>query len=143
MSKSNISISTRRFVENRAKGYCEYCQSHKDCSTSSFNVEHIIPSFLDGTDDIENLAYSCGGCNGFKFTKINATDSVSEQLVSLFNPRLQSWNDHFAWDAASIYIIGKTPVGRATIDALKMNRLPLINLRKAMVLLGIHPPSLE
>jgi hypothetical protein len=143
MRKTNLPQSVRRFVENRAKGYCEYCLSHKDCSTSPFNVEHIIPSFLNGSDDLENLAYSCSGCNAFKFTKINVIDPVSEQLVPLFNPRVQPWNDHFTWDAAAIYIIGKTPIGRATIEALKMNRPPLINLRKAMVLLGIHPPPLD
>lgn len=141
MSKSNLPAATRRFVSDRANGYCEYCRSHEDCGTGPFNVEHIIPAFNEGTNDVENLAYSCNGCNGHKFTKIFAFDPVSEQTVALFNPRTQVWNEHFRWDETSTIILGHTPTGRATIEALKMNRGPLVNLRKAMVLLGIHPPA--
>ena len=30
MRKSDVTTATRRFVRDRAKGYCEYCRSHID-----------------------------------------------------------------------------------------------------------------
>jgi hypothetical protein len=140
MSKAHLPVPIRRFVRTRANGYCEYCLSHEDCGTGPFNMEHIIPPILGGTDEAENLAYACSGCNGHKFTKIAATDPVSEKTVPLFNPRTQIWSEHFCWDETAAFILGITSTGRATIQTLKMNRLPLVNLRKAMVALGIHPP---
>ena len=38
-------------------------------------------------------------------------------------------------------IIGLTPTGRATVEALQMNRRGLVNLRQALFALGKHPPS--
>ena len=141
MNKSGLPKSVRLLVSQRAKGYCEYCRSHEDYGTGPFNVEHIIPSSAGGGDHPENLAYSCSGCNGHKFTKLTAIDLVSEKEASMFNPRWQEWNQHFLWDETSMVILGLTPTGRATIDALKMNRIQLVNLRKALVLLGVHPPK--
>jgi hypothetical protein len=34
-----------------------------------------------------------------------------------------------------------TPVGRATVAALKMNRLMMLSIRQEEVLLGRHPPT--
>jgi 5-methylcytosine-specific restriction endonuclease McrA len=96
MTKSKISVIIRNYVRTRALGYCEYCKSPEDCGSVFFNIEHIFPTILGGTDDETNLAFSCGGCNGFKFTKIDAIDPISEQLVPLFNPRTQNWIDHFS-----------------------------------------------
>ncbi|MFM9950686.1 MAG: HNH endonuclease [Saprospiraceae bacterium] len=104
-------------------------------------MEHIIPSSAGGSDSLDNLAYSCNGCNAHKYIKTTAQDPVSETFVQLFNPRTQGWKEHFSWDETSTVILGNTPSGRATIEALNMNREPLIVLRKAMVLLGIHPPG--
>lgn len=141
MPKPALSIVIRRLVRDRANGYCEYCRSHEECGTGPFNVEHIVPGSQGGSDDDANLAYSCNGCNGHKFTKTAALDFVTEQVVLLFNPRTQIWNEHFRWDETATKILGQTPTGRATVDALKMNRNQLLNLRRAMVLLGIHPPT--
>jgi len=104
-------------------------------------VEHIVPVSTGGTDEKDNLAYACSGCNGHKFTKSVAWDAVSEQFAPLFNPRKQVWEAHFRWDETATVIIGQTPSGRATVEALHLNRVALLNLRHGMVLLGIHPPG--
>jgi hypothetical protein len=44
------------------------------------------------------------------------------------------------WDEGYLNIIGLTPVGRTTVEALKLNRIGVVNLRKLMILGGIHPP---
>lgn len=141
MSKMALPDVVRKFVRDRAHGYCEYCQSRDDCGTGTFAVEHILPYAHGGSDDPGNLGYACSGCNGHKFTKVVAWDPVSEKHVSLYNPRLEIWNEHFKWDETATMLIGQTPTGRATIVALQMNRVALVNLRGGMVLLGIHPPE--
>ena len=40
-------------------------------------------------------------------------------------------------------IVGQTPIGRATVEALKLNRQELINLRQLLIGAGEHPPELE
>ena len=39
-----------------------------------------------------------------------------------------------------LYIVGITPIGRATIDLLKLNRVNATNLRKLLKMAGLHPP---
>jgi hypothetical protein len=51
------------------------------------------------------------------------------------------WQEHFMWDETFTLIIGKTAVGRATVLALKLNRLQLRNLRRALIAIDEHPPE--
>lgn len=62
-------------------------------------------------------------------------------MVRLFNPRLQNWEEHFAWSQNFTHIVGLTPTGWATVTALKLNRQKLVNLRGALYLCGEHPPK--
>jgi hypothetical protein len=135
-----IPASIKRIVRSRAREYCEYCISPEGFSTYNFSTDHIIPPGKGGTDDPENLALACQGCNGYKYDKTEAEDPVSGDLVPFFNPRKDSWSVHFYWSEDYTEIIGKTPSGRTTVDALKLNREKLINLRKGLFRLGEHPP---
>lgn len=90
--------------------------------------------------NVENLALSCQGCNNHKYTKTTWHDPLTGEEVNLFNPRLQEWNDNFTWSADVTEILGTTVVGRATVDALKMNRPALQNLRSLLAEAGRHPP---
>jgi hypothetical protein len=62
-------------------------------------------------------------------------------LVRLFNPRHQTWQDHFAWIDSGTRIVGKTTVGRVTVTALQLNRPSLVQSRKIWVEAGWHPPE--
>jgi hypothetical protein len=88
----------RRTIVARAGGGCEYCRSPERFATQSFALEHIIPRSRGGAGTLDNLAFSCQGCNNHKYTKIDARDPASDEIVSLFHPRRQSWRDHFAWN---------------------------------------------
>lgn len=134
------SNTVKKFVQRRANGYCEYCLSPVEFSPGPFAAEHIIPSVKEGSDDLDNLAFSCQGCNGHKFTAIAAVDPLTMQTVRLFNPRQDVWNDHFQWSEDFTYIIGVTLVGRATVERLQLNRPNLLNFRKALIAIGVHPP---
>jgi hypothetical protein len=129
-----------RLVAERARGICEYCRSPESYSSDPFSVEHILPLQAGGSDEMENLAFACQGCNNFKYTKTTARDPVSLQLVPLFHPRIYGWRDHFIWNEDFSMILGTTPMGRATVEALRLNRPGLINLRRALFREGAHPP---
>lgn len=90
---------------------------------------------------LQNLAYSCNGCNGHKYNKSTARDPIDGTNAPLFHPRKQDWMDHFSWNEEGLSVIGMTPTGRATVEALKLNRPELINLRMLLLLVGEHPPK--
>jgi hypothetical protein len=46
-------------------------------------------------------------------------DPETRLIVRLFNPRTDRWSDHFEWAGARL--IGRTPLGRATVRTLFMN----------------------
>lgn len=141
MNRPYISSAFRLLVFERASRCCEYCRCPADYSTEPFSVEHIIPLAKNGLNDLINLALSCLGCNYNKSTKTEFIDPVSQQIFPLFNPRTMIWNDHFAWNETFTIVIGKTAIGRATVEALKLNRQPLKNLRRALVSIDEHPPK--
>jgi HNH endonuclease len=136
-----MSSKLKIFVFERAKGFCEYCKSPANISSQPFVIEHIIPKSKGGLNDVENLALSCQGCNNHKFTKLSAIDFLSNQEVSIFNPRLEIWENHFSWSDDVLEIIGLTAIGRASVEAMKLNRNELKNLRELLFFVGKHPPQ--
>ena len=103
-------------------------------------MEHIIPLAAGGSDTEDNLALACQGCNGGKHDNISAIDPLTGETVPLYHPRRDDWHEHFTWNADFTLLIGSTPTGRATIEALALNREGVVNLRKVMSLAGKHPP---
>lgn len=136
-----VTKKTREQVAKRAKNCCEYCKARADFANFPFVVEHIIPKSLDGTDDLDNLAYACGFCNGAKYNKINAFDSITQTVVRLFHPRKDKWSQHFRWNTTETVIVGYSAIGRATVYCLKMNMTAAVNLRKVLKDAGLHPPK--
>lgn len=138
--RKRISANLRRFVRERAIGCCEYCLSQDNFTTEPFVVEHIQPLAAGGKTVLDNLAYACSGCNGGKAAKTAAIDPETEAVVPLFHPRQQQWYAHFQWSSSKTVIVGMTATGRATVNALSLNRKALINLRRVLVLANEHPP---
>jgi hypothetical protein len=73
-----------------------------------------------------------------------ATDSVpfdpsTREHATLFNPRHESWPDHFRWQG--FVVEGVSPTDRATVDALGMNRPLMVAIREEESILGRHPPG--
>jgi HNH endonuclease len=135
MTKTQI----RDFVVSRAKSRCEYCLSPLEFSSDDFAVEHIVPKSLLGSDDVDNLALSCQGCNNRKFVAISAIDPTTGLETRLYHPRLDVWLDHFIWSDEATELIGLTAVARATITRLELNRSRVQNLRRVLVMAGKHP----
>ena len=47
---------------------------------------------------------------------------LSPRPTRLFNPRTDAWSEHFARTSGSTEIVDTTPIGRATVWRLKLNR---------------------
>lgn len=137
----HIPASLRREIRLAAGGRCAYCRSHEDLMGISFEIDHVIPLSEGGATALDNLCLSCPTCNRYKANKLTAIDPVTGQRTALFHPRTQVWNTNFSWDEVGIYIIGITPVGRATVESLRINRPVLIQLRGYWIALGLHPPQ--
>lgn len=141
MSERRATPRQRRAVVARAREYCEYCRSPAAFALDPLTVDHVIPMHKGGSTVLNNLALACYGCNLCKHTRIEAPDPASGTVAPLFHPRRQRWSDHFAWNEDATLIIGLTPVGRATVDALKLNRPEVVNLRRLLYQAGLHPPA--
>jgi 5-methylcytosine-specific restriction endonuclease McrA len=139
MSRKKFTLYEKQFVEERAKHCCEYCKFPVAYSHDTFHNEHIIPFYITQNNELDNLAFCCDGCNSHKWVHTEGIDHVTNTIVPLFNPRQNIWQDHFEWHDNFTIIIGKTPIGRATIDVLKMNRQGLVNIRKALFAYGVLP----
>lgn len=119
---------TKARVRERAGNRCEYCKLHQDDSPLAvLHVEHILPKFHGGGDDLDNLALACIDCNLHKGPNLTGIDPQTNRVTELFHPRHQRWEDHFAW--RGIHIFGKTAVGRTTIRVLNMNSEDQLALR--------------
>ena len=141
MPSENIPPRLKAAVIKRASGLCEYCRSRSSHSPGPFVVDHIIPKVRGGKTTLGNLAFACSGCNGRKHAKVNGTDPMTGKSVRLFNPRRHEWLDHFTWNENDTRVIGLTATGRATVDALQLNRKELINLREAFRILKLRQPE--
>ncbi len=135
-----INEATQEQVRQRAKSLCEYCHASEQWQYVSFTVDHVIPIAKNGANSIDNLALACFHCNRQKSDKIQALDNQSLSEVPLFNPRTDSWQEHFIWSTDTLSIIGLTATGRATVTALKFNRARIINIRAADREIVRHPP---
>jgi len=143
MPSEHVPAALRRQVRTRARGLCEYCHCPAYFTNASFHCEHITPREAGGEMTFDNLAWACPWCNAHKYTKTKAPDPQTGHSVPLFNPRRQSWARHFAWSEDFLIITGRTATGRATIEALHLNRLELVNLRRVLHMAGAHPPRAE
>jgi len=72
---------------------------------------------------------------------IEAPNPETGELVLLFNPRQQKWTEHFEWNEAGTHILGKTAIGKTTIQALDLNSQFRVLARALWVEAGWHPPS--
>jgi hypothetical protein len=141
MSRSYIGRALRDQVTKDARHRCGYCLTSARITGAPLEIDHIVPESLGGLTVRENLWLACSMCNDHKGNRIAAVDPRSGEEVRIFDPRRQLWEDHFEWSADGDVIIGKTPTGRATIAAVRLNRAALVEARRGWVSAGWHPPE--
>lgn len=73
-------------------------------------------------DELDNLAAACFPCNRLKWHRTVAEDPLTGDIVRLFAPRTDLWEDHFAWSTDFLDVRGLTAIGRATVWLLRFGR---------------------
>lgn len=125
-------------VRERAGDVCEYCHIPQRTQEATFHIDHIRPLSLGGATAADNLALACVSCSLHKAAKQSSRDPRTNKVVPLFHPRTDTWNDHFAF-TANWRLRGRTPSGRATVEALQMNRPVILAIRQELVRIGTFP----
>ena len=120
---------------------CEYCHTDETWQYIPFTLDHVTPVSSGGATTRENLALACFHCNRRKGNATRAVDPVTQQNVPLFNPRMQTWLEHFVWASDGLEIVPLTVTGRATLYTLDLNRKRVKRIRAADIAVGRHPPE--
>ena len=135
--KRKISDELKQMVAKRAGYRCEYCRLPERDSLLKFHVEHIRSSKHSGTDNFENLAYSCPDYNYYKGTDLGTYLDENEVFTRFYNPRKDEWFEHFKVVEGVLY--PKTDEGEATIRIFQINKPDRIDIRQLLVEDELYP----
>jgi len=120
-----ISTEARDAVRRRATFACEYCGVSETDTAGELTIDHYQPQTKGGTDDLENLLYSCVRCNQYKADYWPAEAHAPQ----LWNPRTEPASAHFVLiEDGTFYPL--TAIGRFTLQRLRLNRPPLVTYRR-------------
>ncbi len=135
MIRKKIPAALRLSVADRSGFRCEYCRLPEVLGIYPFEVDHIVAIRHGGSTTIDNLAYCCLRCNRQKGTDLTTHLPGTEQIVRLYHPRKDVWNEHFEVVEGAIY--GKTDIGEATAWLLTFNTPERVIGRKLLVESGM------
>ncbi len=136
-----VPSAVRRVVAARDEYRCAYCQTSEENCGLAMHMDHIVPEVAGGVTEVSNLCLVCFSCNVSKGAQQSAVDPETGETSPLFHPVRQRWAAHFRWSEDGTRIDGKTPTGRATVLALKMNNPTVVFARRRWVGAGWHPPT--
>ena len=133
--------ATSRIVRERAGDRCEYCLLPAAHVLLRFEVEHVVARQHGGSDALGNLAYACLHCNKHEGPNLSGIDRAGRRprIVRLFHPRRHRWRYHFAFDGPRL--VGRTAIGRVTVQVLAMNDPLAVLLREELIEEGLYPPQ--
>jgi len=126
-------------VAERAGHRCEYCHAPEAIFNLPFEVEHIVPTSRGGPNDESNLALACRACNLYKSDQQSGVDETTQEVVRLFHPRRDRWDEHFRVEPEDNAIQGLTPIGCVTVACLRMNRDVQREARRSWIQLRLYP----
>ena len=118
-------------IRQRALYRCEYCLLPEAAFPLPFQIDHVVAEKHGGQTVESNLALACAHCNAHKGPNIAGFDEVTGQVVRLFHPRMDAWEEHFRISGAVIQ--GRTAVGRVTVAVLAMNDADRLLIRTALM----------
>ncbi|QDV68564.1 HNH endonuclease [Rosistilla carotiformis] len=126
-----MDANLREYVVDRSQGFCEYCLISQRYFSERFQIEHVIAHQHRGETIASNLAIACSRCNRHKGPNLAGIDPESGALTRLFNPRSDTWIEHFVQRSSGI-IEGLTAIGRTTTYVLDFNAERRVELRAAI-----------
>ena len=131
-----ISEASRLLAKTRADRLCEYCLTREDDCLFALQIDHIISVKHGGSAVLENLAVACIFCNRQKGSDVG-TILADGQFTRFFNPRTDSWAEHFRLAGAAIKPM--TPIGDGTARILRYNDPERIAEREELIAHGRYP----
>jgi 5-methylcytosine-specific restriction endonuclease McrA len=130
-----MDAALHRLVRHRAGGRCEYCRLPEAESLVPFEIEHIIPRKHRGRTVAGNLAWACIYCNSYKGPNLTGRDTATGKVTVLYHPRRHKWSYHFRYQGGTL--IGRTAIGRTTVEVLQINRPNLVAIREVLIEDGV------
>lgn len=127
-----------RQVRRRAGDVCEYCRLPQASQEARFTLTMCCHGRSTGQRNWKTSLWRVFTCSLRKSARTSAVDLKTGSIAALFNPRTEVWSDHFAF-TSTWRIRGRKPTGRATIEALGMNRTAIVLIRRELVLLNRFP----
>lgn len=87
----------QKSVRARAGDRCEYCGMPDEFAPLPFQVDHVIAQQHGRPSTLDNLAWASLACNNHKGPNLSCVDwqEGEGRIAPLFNPRRDSWKDHF------------------------------------------------
>lgn len=130
MSVTYIPENLRRQVRARASNACEFCGLVELGGWIKHQIDHVIAEKHGGPTILENLALACVDCNLYKGTDLSSIKWPEEEIINLFNPRKDTWGNHFSI-LPDAKIDTLTTIGEVTAHLLRFNDKVRIAMRKA------------
>ena len=124
-----MDAALRELVVQRAASRCEYCRVEEAFDALPFQVDHIIARQHNGPTEADNLALACNHHKGPNIASVDWSTGEAE-IVRLFHPGDDDWDEHFEWNRT--LLVGKTPIGRATVLCLAVNLPHRVAFRDAL-----------
>lgn len=140
MTPPRVSDALRRQIRADAGRRCGYSQSPAVLVGMPLRIDHLVPVAAGGLTARDNLWPACRSCNEYKGDRTRAEDTVTREVVTLFNPRVQRWHDHFVWSPDGITVVGITPCDRVTISVLHLHNDCVVASRRFWREAGWWPP---
>lgn len=134
---THTTAALRRLAVARASNHCEYCGLTQDGQVATFHIDHVTPVAAGGATSEDNLALACVSCSLRKGRVRPQSTSFPARRHLYSIPETMTGTSNFYWD--ELYLVGRTPTGRATVVALAMNRTSILMIRGEEADRGRHP----
>jgi hypothetical protein len=120
----------RRELVRRIYGErCGYCTVREAEAGTELEIDHFQPRSAGGGDELANLVYCCPACNRLKGDFWPAADPFTTPR-RLLHPRRDDLRHHLR-EEADCRLVALTETGAFHLERLRLNRPPLIALRRA------------
>jgi hypothetical protein len=74
-------------------------------------------------------------CNGYKGPNLTGREPATGKVTVLYDPRRHKWSYHFRYQGGTL--IGRTAIGRTTIDVRQINRPYVVAIREILIAAGV------